>query len=106
MSFTRRSSRSASRPCASACPPCAVCPYPWSSQIVLISWFFHHAALVSHRFIDILESQKFPRGILIYKTSMTPSANKVRPVFPSSRNRSIPDRADVSAMLGDSANTS
>lgn len=29
------------------------------------------------RFIDILESQKFPRGILIYKTSMTPSANKV-----------------------------
>ncbi|GAA5993095.1 hypothetical protein JCM10908_003104 [Rhodotorula pacifica] len=29
------------------------------------------------KFIDILESQKFPRGILIYKTSMTPSANKV-----------------------------
>ncbi|EMS18970.1 DNA-directed RNA polymerases I, II, and III subunit RPABC1 [Rhodotorula toruloides NP11] len=28
-------------------------------------------------FIDILESQKIPRGILIYKTSMTPSANKV-----------------------------
>ncbi|BGP10212.1 DNA-directed RNA polymerases II 24 kDa polypeptide (RNA polymerase II subunit 5) [Rhodotorula toruloides] len=29
------------------------------------------------KFIDILESQKIPRGILIYKTSMTPSANKV-----------------------------
>ncbi|GAA5856806.1 hypothetical protein JCM9279_002022 [Rhodotorula babjevae] len=29
------------------------------------------------KFIDILESQKFARGILIYKTSMTPSANKV-----------------------------
>ncbi|GAA6048839.1 hypothetical protein JCM3770_003646 [Rhodotorula araucariae] len=29
------------------------------------------------KFIDILESQKFPRGVLIYKTSMTPSANKV-----------------------------
>ncbi|GAA6031611.1 hypothetical protein JCM8097_006548 [Rhodosporidiobolus ruineniae] len=29
------------------------------------------------KFIDILESQKIQRGILIYKTSMTPSANKV-----------------------------
>ncbi|GAA5916843.1 hypothetical protein JCM8208_007001 [Rhodotorula glutinis] len=29
------------------------------------------------KFIDILEAQKFARGILIYKTSMTPSANKV-----------------------------
>ncbi|GAA5969641.1 hypothetical protein JCM11641_008189 [Rhodosporidiobolus odoratus] len=29
------------------------------------------------KFIDILESQKIQRGLLIYKTSMTPSANKV-----------------------------
>ncbi|GAA5832765.1 hypothetical protein JCM11251_005754 [Rhodosporidiobolus azoricus] len=29
------------------------------------------------KFIDILETQKIARGILIYKTSMTPSANKV-----------------------------
>ncbi|GAA5889389.1 hypothetical protein JCM6882_000729 [Rhodosporidiobolus microsporus] len=29
------------------------------------------------KFIDILESQKISRGVLIYKTSMTPSANKV-----------------------------
>ncbi|GAA5826628.1 hypothetical protein JCM5353_004994 [Sporobolomyces roseus] len=29
------------------------------------------------KFIEILETQKISRGILIYKTSMTPSANKV-----------------------------
>ncbi|KAK4047877.1 DNA-directed RNA polymerases II 24 kDa polypeptide (RNA polymerase II subunit 5) [Microbotryomycetes sp. JL221] len=29
------------------------------------------------KFITILEEQKIPKGILIYKTSMTPSANKV-----------------------------
>ena len=30
------------------------------------------------RFITILEEQKIPRGIIIFKTNMTPSANKVR----------------------------
>ncbi|KAI5476119.1 DNA-directed RNA polymerases I, II, and III subunit RPABC1 [Pseudohyphozyma bogoriensis] len=29
------------------------------------------------KFITVLEEQKIPRGIIIYKTSMTPSANKV-----------------------------
>lgn len=37
------------------------------------------------RFITILEEQKISRGIIVFKTSMTPSANKVRPHFPSAR---------------------
>lgn len=42
-----------------------------------------------NRFIDILESQKIPRGILIYKTSMTPSANKVRHMLRYPRRASL-----------------
>lgn len=33
------------------------------------------------RFITILEEQKIKRGLLIYKTNMTPAANKVRAFF-------------------------
>lgn len=42
------------------------------------------------RFIGVLEDQKIDKGILIYKTNMTPSANKVRPPFPACRQRATP----------------
>jgi hypothetical protein len=31
----------------------------------------------THRFIGILDEKRIPKGIIIYATNMTPSANKV-----------------------------
>lgn len=75
---TRRRRRSASRRCASASDARSRRSPLRRGRTA----FADRRAPTTYRFIDILESQKFPRGILIYKTSMTPSANKVRSPSP------------------------